>query len=293
MKLKSIFCFLFLISFGTVNTQAQLRLGTGLNLGYGCGAVIDYLSSNYTEDSAGNFTDEVIYGSHAAGLNFGLLLQARICDFGDAEFGFGGFNGRKYTFTSHESYGVNTVNNEIETQKASGWYLEPMVRLHTNNEGKINYYIRQGLFIGMGIKNKITNVSTYEVDTFYSQMIDWKAVDRGRIAIGYTGELGVAYNPNSNYEFNLGVNFRGVNVSMKTRSITDFTQTSMTGSITTVSGIDTLDVNQKETIYKKIVTDTDNITNELPSVQLMDYHTYSTWGIQLRFIYHFGAAVSR
>lgn len=293
--MKKIFTILFMLAFivGINRTQAQIQFGTGINFGYGCGAAIQEVNSNYNSDSSGAFTDEGIYASYGAGLHGALLLQAKICNMGDAELNIGGFKGKKITYTDYESYGDGDYFSETGTEGACGWFLEPMVRLHTVNEGKCNFYARQGVHVGVGIKNKFSGTTINNYGTFYNNTTEWSGVERGNIALGYTGELGASYAPNDNYEFNLGVYYRGVNVSWKSSSLETYSQTITTQIGTLVSGIDSLDENQREVLYQRTITDKDNEDPDKPSVQLQEFKPYSSYGIRIGFIYQFGAAQNR
>ncbi len=294
MKKNLILSFIFLLLLGFNASQAQVKFGTGISFGYGKGAAIDEVNSNYSIDSAGNETDEGLYHSYGKGFTAALLLTARICNNGDFELNIGGFKGKKFTYTDHEDYGFGQVYNETGTFGACGWFLEPMIRLHTNNEdGQLNYYARQGLLIGLGIKNTTVRNASNSYGQLFNTTTDWTTVDRAKTAFGYTGELGLAYTPNNNYEFNFGIYFRGVNVCWKTSSFTEYSRNTMSGSITSHTGIDSLDVNQKEVIYKKTVSDTDNISDKLPTVLLQDFQPLSSVGLRIGFVYHFGSAVTR
>lgn len=272
---------LTVMCFSTNTLLAQLKLFGALDFVCGWSAGCDELNSNFTLNEEYDFTDEGIYGSYGAGPAGGLSLGVNVCgDPVDVLLGFFYFRGKEISYFDRETaYGFNF--NGMYSERVSGFMLEPRLRFRTDLEGKFNFYANAGLLVPVGVKNVITADET-SVSSFSTMTTNSVLKQKGGMTLGYSGGVGTTFNFTPIIALFGELYYRGISVPWKNASLTEYTSTSTnpyTGP--TVITLADLEVNQREIEYEKEITQTDNISQDLPSIQLKDYDPVSSWGIKI------------
>jgi len=273
------------------NASAQNQPYVGVNLGYGLGAVPAYLGSNYSSPNDSTWNDEIIYGSLGKGLTGGIRIGAPICESADLELNFGGWHGKKYTFTDNSNYFGTDVNSTM-TINSCGWLFEPMIRFRPchDQDDRLSWYTRQGFLLALGGKNTVVTNST-STSTFFTNTSTQTQIEKANMGFGYSGALGAEYKLNDNMSLNLETQFRGFNLSWKSSTITDYSSVSTSGGQSTTVTLADLTVAQKETVYKKSTNNDDNTNGSdetKPTVESQEYKPYSSWGFRIGFAIYFG-----
>lgn len=248
-----------------------------VNAGYGMPMAKELVAYNSSSSDNGmnwSGTDEGVYSSYGAGMNFGLNLAYML----NENLGFG-LNtnyllGSKiestysYTTTGYNSSGTTT-------------YKGKMIRITPNiilsaGEGGIQPYAKLGLALGVGSSIDVRDEYTNSTPT--NEVMAYK-FDQG-MAFGGFAELGIAIGIGDNLGVNVALTGYNMNWAPKHGILTEYT----------VDGIDQL---PSMTTYDKEVEFVDEMSYNSGSVPNMnepdqaikEFHPFSSLGLNVGFVY--------
>lgn len=220
-----------------LGTTAGLAQGfyVGVNAGYGLGAGTQVIGTNYT--STGTTSSyEGVYGSLGEGFKFGASAGYMFNENFGAELGFSYWLGKSIEST----YKTPT---ETQTTKWSSWGIVavPSVVISANLK-PVSPYARFGLVLGLlNPKDEISRVET-------GDNMDAVAEDRGGLAVGFAGALGIVVPTGSTVDFFAEVVLQAVTHSPSKYEITKYI----------INGVDQLSaLPRKEIDYKESFSSTE------------------------------------
>lgn len=262
------------LSFGTASAQFNL----GVSVGYGLGSPGHVLGTN--TNMTGSYSEKNIYGTLGGGVLANVTPGYMFGEHFGIELGLNGFFGSK---TMVEETTVPTGKFE-HTQRSTQFRITPAVIVKSGGE-KVSVYTRAGLVLPLigSVKSEIDN----QTNPLAPTMIE--LTTSGKVALGYTGALGLNVHFGTKFGFFAEVGATSLRVKSKETEIKKYT----------VNGNDAMGAmttSDKQTTYVDELTSSSNNASTNPggfdntkaTEELRQIANFSNFFVQVGIKFSFG-----